>query len=685
MRRSLRQTTFSFGLLAALVVAVASACGTPSSGGLGNTGGSSSGASDDDGGGASSGCSSGFACGPSSGGGSGSGGIFMSDGSVPTPPMMTSSVVTIDSCPGTLAASMVTALESASTSAGSGMKMLYPYDQTVFPGGIPAPILQWSQTGTPDGVYVHLSSTLFDYKDCFAGGSPTNFTLATTPWLTAWAQSKGLSDPLTVEIATSTGGTIASVTTHWIFAKGSLAGDVYYNTYNSKLVPGQTASNGAVMQIKNGATAPDAFLYTSTANGGCPPLTTCSTPFGPCTSCHSLSANGSYLVAQEHQYPSSTALYGKGSMSFDLLTTTALNPTMPLANSTTVDWGFSAMYPDGTFLLTAGEPENTSSNPVFPGVAGNNPGMVGPSASVFFNTTTGAMTAPSGLDTPYAMMPSFSVDGSYLVYNNNPGMADAGSAAGHSLATATFTKSSMSFSNVKPLYSNSTLYPGWPAFTPDDKDVVFSLGNGDNFATEVPPTETPLYSAYLYIVDVATGTAHRLDEASGYNSAGTEYLPFPGRDEGYDFYPTINPVPSGGYFWVYFTSRRAYGNVYPGNPTSASNPGGTEADVGTKAIWVAAIDIAPAPGTDPSHPAFYLPGQEVGSGNIRAFPVLQPCSGNGATCESGLDCCGGSCVSGKCGVPTGCANDSDRCSSTIPCCDHSEMCIGSICSTPSAQ
>jgi hypothetical protein len=658
---------------------VASVCGSNTSQGLG-PGGSSSGGNGDDGGSAA--CTTGFDCSPnSSGGGNGDSGTFRGGGdagAIGTGPTMVNSLVTIDNCPGSLSATMVTALEAASANSGS-MKMLYPYSGTVFPGGIPAPVLQWSQTGTPDGVYVHLTSQLFHYQGCFAGATPTNLTLALTAWQTAWAQSKGTSDPLTVEVATSTGGTIASVSTQWIFAKGSLAGDVYYNTYNSKLVPGQAAGgNGAVMRIAKGATQPTAFLYTATGVS----------PFGPCVSCHSLSSNGSYLVAQQHAYPG--GLNGKGSMSFDLLSDPTPNPTAPLASTLNDDWGFSAMYPDGTLLLTAGEAQNTATNPVFPGVPGNNPGMLGPKPNMLYNTMTGTGSAAVGLDTDYAMMPSFSVDGKYLVYNDNPG-GDAGLEPGGSLSIADFSKTSMAFSNPKTLYTTATLYPGWPCFTPDDNDVIFALGNGDNYATEVPPTPLPnqLWSSYLYIVDVKSGTSHRLDELSGYNS-GTEYLPFPGRDEGYDFYPIINPVASGGYFWVYFTSRRAYGNVYAGSPATAAS--GNEGDPGTKAIWVAAIDIAPTAGTDPSHPAFYLPGQEVGSGNIRAFPVLAPCSANGATCETGLDCCGGSCTmasadagTGMCGVPTGCANDNDKCSATIPCCDHTEQCLGGYCSSPIPQ
>ncbi|MGH7270291.1 MAG: hypothetical protein ACREJ3_07640, partial [Polyangiaceae bacterium] len=569
----------SAGLVLTLAVVVASA----------SCGGSNTGLPPgDDGGGASSGSSGGS--GSSSGIGSGSGnsgnsGSFTGgsgassggDGGLGMPPPGVNTLVTLSDCPGTggLPAAMITALKAAPATKGS-MQWLYPYDKTVFPGGILPPVLQWSQTGTPDGVYLHLSSMLFDYKGCFKGTTPPQLTPSVVAWQTAWSQSHGKSDPLTVELATSTGGTIASTTTHWTFAKGSLAGDVYYNTYGSTLVPGQAAGgNGAVMKIAKGQAKPTAFLYT---NGGVSPI-------GPCVSCHSLSANGLVLVAQQHMYPSTTALNGKGSMSFYLKTDPMPNPTAPTANDTTDDWGLSAVYPDGTFLLTAGEPEDTTGNPLFPGVPGNNPAMIGPKPSTFYDTKTGAATTTTGLDTPYAMMPAFSPDGKHLVYNNSKGKAASGADAGHALAVADFNPTTKAFSNVKQIFHDATKYPGWPFFTPDGKEVIFSLGNDNNFATEEPPGDAVLNHADLYIVDVATGTSHQLDEASGY-SGGTNYLPFQPRDVDLDFYPTVNPVAAGGYFWVYFTSRRTYGNIYAGD--ASKNPVGPEGDPGTKSIWVAA-------------------------------------------------------------------------------------------------
>ena len=73
-------------------------------------------------------------------------------------------------------------------------------------------------------------------------------------------------------------------------------------------------------------------------------------------------------------------LAAPGSMSFNLTKglPNAANPT-PLASDMTDDWGFSAVYPDGSRLLTAGEPaDSTMITAVFPVANTNNPAMIGP-------------------------------------------------------------------------------------------------------------------------------------------------------------------------------------------------------------------------------------------------------------------------------------------------------------------
>ena len=91
-------------------------------------------------------------------------------------------------------------------------------------------------------------------------------------------------------------------------------------------------------------------------------------------------------------------------------------------------------------------------------------------------------------------------------------------------------------------------------------------------------------------------------------------------------------MAAGGYFWVFFDSVRRYGNLGVG-----------------RQLWGAAIEIQPSGNyrLDPSAPAFYVPGQELGTGNQRAFAALDPCKKEGDACNSGIDCCGGFCCFDK--------------------------------------
>ena len=106
----------------------------------------------------------------------------------------------------------------------------------------------------------------------------------------------------------------------------------------------------------------------------------------------------------------------------------------------------------------------------------------------------------------------------------------------------------------------------------------------------------------------------------------------------------MNPIASGGYAWVVFTSRRMYGNVAT-IPPFCSDPRGVDLikNITPKKLWVAAVDLNQAPGTDASHPAFYLPAQELLAGNARGFWVLDPCQADGTTCTTGDQCCNGYC------------------------------------------
>lgn len=160
------------------------------------------------------------------------------------------------------------------------------------------------------------------------------------------------------------------------------------------------------------------------------------------------------------------------------------------------------------------------------------------------------------------------------------------------------------------------------------------------------------------------------------------YLPYGTAETLLNYEPTVLPVAVGGYFWVVFTSRRYYGNIM--TPSNEPDPWSSTP---RKKLWVAAVDINGTPGTDSSHPAFYLPGQEFNAGNMRGFWALDPCKGDGKTCETADECCGGYCrstSSGKVCVPPpgGCAQEFEKCTTGSDCCGSTALCVNGHCATP---
>ena len=179
------------------------------------------------------------------------------------------------------------------------------------------------------------------------------------------------------------------------------------------------------------------------------------------------------------------------------------------------------------------------------------------------------------------------------------------------------------------------------------------------------------------MLDVGSGTSTLLAKAMGFASAADvasnkTYLPYGASDELHHNYdPTVSPVAAGGYFWMFFDSYRHYGNL------------GLQ-----RQLWCAAVDVSTGGQytTDPSHPAFFVTGQELGTGNHRAFTALDPCHADGTTCTTGVDCCGGFCTNGMCGmsVPR-CSGIDEVCSATQKCCDPAAQCINGFCELPTPK
>jgi hypothetical protein len=518
--------------------------------------------------------------------------------------------------------------------AGAGAdsaRIVYPYDKTVFPRGTEGPLLMWDGVDPASAVYLKIHSSAFDYEGCLKPTGVNQLQVPANVWESAGDQTGGKADPFMVELTVLVGGKARGpLRQSWTIAKASFKGSVYYNSYSS-LLPG--APGGKVFRIPPKGKA-EGYLVTE------------------CNGCHSLSADGSRMVSQT---------LAMGGRSYDV--SSGSPRSLPAPTNT----GFAAMYPDGSRYLVG------NGSVVVGRMAIASPVDVVTPAGLY-ETDSGRKLASEGLPTG-ALMPSFSPDGSLLVFND----AMRGAAA---LAVASFDDKTNRFGSPRELVrSDGGMRPGWPFLLPDNGGVVYVKTDGIDFSGNGAgvgiPGLTQIIAPYseLFMADVKSGKSTIMARAMGYESAdaaaqGKSYLPFPD-DTKKSYFPTISPVAAGGYVWVFFDSLRHYGNM------------GMQ-----RQLWGTAIELSPKGdySVDRSAPAFYLPGQEFGTGNHRAFTALDPCKEVGQSCESGTDCCEGICnvfeERGICGMPGDrCKQTEERCEDDSDCCNPEESCIAGFCST----
>ena len=349
--------------------------------------------------------------------------------------------------------------------------------------------------------------------------------------------------------------------------------------------------------------------------------------------CHTASADGSTLVAN-------TAL-GFGSASYDLKNNAS---TIFAAGSEMFTYG--GIYPDGSFVVSATNYRTWTNSP-----------------SRLYNTKTGANIPTPSWDSKITNSgtPAFSPDGKHIAFVHED------KDNGQTLSTMDYDPNAKSFSNLVDVATHQGSTVAWPAFTPDSQYLVYHVGSNAEFETDGGATGD------VYAVNLATKATRRLDALDGYSGASTNYLP--ANDPNLSFAPTVLPEAVGGFFWVVFTSHRSFGNTLP------SQDNGDEYGK----LWVAALDINAPSGSDGSHPAFFLDGQEHTSDNLRGFWVLDPCKANGQTCGTGDECCGGYCRGDDGGPlqcvppPGGCSNEYEKCTTAADCCNPSDQCINGKC------
>lgn len=559
--------------------------------------------------------------------------------------------------------------------------LLYPYDKTVWPRGIFAPLLQWQTTHKPtSAVYVHLSQENYDFKGFYAGTNAVREHVDQKAWVAATNGNGG--DPLHVEVriadATNVYGPVAQ---DWLIAPGQLKGTVYYNSYATTLantIPG-APSPAAILAIKPGRSDPELALPGAKDE---------------CIACHTVSDDGSTLFAQVAANPN-TDDYKNGA-SYDLTNagTQIQSYTGMAADSTTNNRKFlwSGLWKDGSFALQSARHTQEA--------YGNK--------SQIFRRDNASSEIATGFDGQItdAVTPAFSRDGKQVVFNYWTGTLAPGGGNGKTLDVMDFdcgdpaaaaagapTCSTFGFSNLQRVFTSPDGIPGWPAWLPDSRGIVFQ----NNTAGENPFATWRNAKTKIWFVGLPTDgsepQAVPLHALNGDDDTGKSILPVAtgvtkhDDDDNMNYEPTVNPIVSGGYAWIVFTTRRMYGNLAQGDPYDSSHGNVTI----PKKLWVAAIDLKWTPGKDPSHPAFYLPGQELLAGNMRGYWVVDACRADGMSCETGDECCAGYCrpdESGKLvcgGKPEGCAMEFEKCEKASDCCPVPGVdvdCINGFCATP---
>lgn len=590
--------------------------------------------------------------------------------------------VEITENPGNLSDTDQTALK-AGGAADPAFKFLYPYDGTVFARGLSAPVLQFgdgkTMTGSANGTYLKMTTKHFSYEQFGLGGTPVRVALPDPVWKGATLSARS-GDKVTVAVNKRTGTTVTGpVTENWSVAQAPLKGFIYYSTYKSPLLPwnNATQTGGGILRIKPGSTA-------EVVRKGC-------------IVCHTVSANGGVLAAAIGPDLSNPTASDTVNLSVQSPT-----PSPRGVGSTGQQYAFAGLTPDGTLALTNGVP--ALGPPYVPH------GLSNDYQSFLVNTQTGAPVASPSLTSlvKHAQAPAFSPDGKRVTFVNGDLFPE------RVLSVMDFDGTS-TFSNMKKLVTETDTTTSWgspqpktvawPSFTPDGNAIIYHEGDSfDSSGFTGGTSVSKAQYAELRLVEL-DGTIKKLNALNGRDASGTSYLPYGETvDNNLDYEPNVMPLAVGGYYWVVFTSRRAYGNtVAPGRAATSMDfddpkmdPWGSNAGPSPrKKLWVAAVDLnhADPMNIDPSHPAFYLNGQELESANMRAFAALAPCAPNGDGCESGADCCNGFCrqtstdsngnpVLQCVPPPAGCSNVDELCTTAADCCDASDLCLSGRCTQP---
>ena len=417
------------------------------------------------------------------------------------------------------------------------------------------------------------------------------------------------------------------------------------------------------LAIKHGATSPTPITSTT-----------------QCTQCHVVSANGSTLITDYDTCPGNTQDYD---WAYDLK-----NPSSP-SNLPQVDGQFTwgTINPKGTLYFS--NSAQTTPGSLQPG---DLEGATSTPSGLFALPGGSSVVTPAQIRSQLSLtnqlgasLPVFSPDGKHVAFNffkGGPG-TDGKSGDGKSIAVVDFDGVS-TFSNLRTVYTPpaSSSCPScaavWMAFTPSSDALVFELetvkATDSLFAETVSPIRAELWWVDLDVEDTrivstwrtAPGTCRRARTRTT-KTRRCSTSPRCCR--------SLRAVTCGS------SSRHGASTAAWRRPTRGCSVSQANTNPLLKKLWVAAFDVNAPPGTDASHPSFYLPAQDLLTVNARAYWVLDPCKSTGNSCETGDECCGGHCIASGdggalvCGNANTCGGEGDTCATANDCCSGLQ-CVG---------
>ena len=545
-------------------------------------------------------------------------------------------------------------LDAAAATDAQVAGLLYPYDKTVFPRALLAPELMWRGGADGDSYRLRFTASNYDLTVYAKAPNPSRYTMSQALWNALGASANG--GAVSVELRRlGAGGAFISASQTWTVANANLRGTIYYWAIDQ----GQIVK----LDVSSGTRSPTFDAGPNTALGT-PVPTNAGAPASPpwedngggkrCVACHAVSKDGSRL----------SSVFTRASSQGPLGLVSLAGPTVNAISDYQSNVIYTALVPDGSLAVA----------------------NLATKTMKLLDAATG-LPVTSALDALANVCdPAFSPDGQRFAVAGNcdPGFGYPVEYRRADLVLYDFAQASRTFSNARTVRASTGIGDAiaFPSFSPDSSFLFYQRGSYARAKYGDTAMGQYLHGADdLYVSPASVGAASiALDKANGAGVLPADSLHL-------NYAPTVNPVAAGGFIWVVFTSPRDYGNRML-SPQQAAPQDATYSN--RKQLWVTAVDVNVG-AADPSHPAFWLPGQDLTTTNMFGYWSLSPCKPTGttgapATCSAGFECCSGFCRDSGSGPicvdsPTGCHQEGEKCTVDADCCGQGSgvACVAGLC------